>query len=89
MLDIMTGDREDMEHEYALNMDESRLPRIDETGQSFYPKALVELVHSCLRPLPDDRIGIKDLCNRIDEEVKELCKAELSEEDKFRFQLDV
>jgi hypothetical protein len=85
----MSGVREDIEYEYTLDMDESRLPRIDEMGQKFYPKALVKLVHGCIRRLPDDRIGIKELCNRIDEEVKELCKAKLSKEDKARFQFDI
>ena len=85
MIDLMTEDRDDIEREYKLNMDESRLPRIDEAGQKFYPKALVELVHSCIRRLPDDRIGIKELCNRIDYEVRGFCFAELSQGDKARF----
>jgi hypothetical protein len=35
--------------------------------------------------LPEDRIGAKELCDCIGEEVKDLCQAELSEEDRSRF----
>jgi hypothetical protein len=71
--------------DFTLDMDESRLPRIKEAGQRYYPKALVDLIHSCVQRLPEQRIGAKELCDRIEEEVKDLRQAELSEEDKSRF----
>ena len=70
---------------FTFDMDDSRLPRIKEAGQAYYPKALVDLIHSCVRRWPDQRIGAKELCERIDEEIKDLFQAQLSEEDASRF----
>lgn len=71
--------------DFTLDMDESRLPRIKEAGQKYYPKALIDLIHSCVQRVPEQRTGAKEHCDRVDEGVKDLCQAELSEEDKSRF----
>ena len=70
---------------FEFGIDEaSQIPRVDGTARGFYPAAMIELIHACIRLHPKDTIGVKELCRRINEEVKDLCMAELTDADKAR-----
>ena len=71
---------------YDFGVDEDQYPNLDRwTEKKHYPDGLIDLIHRCIRKWPEDRIGVKELCRRIEEEVKDLRLAELSEEESARF----
>ncbi len=85
MIDLINDGVGGAKDRYSFDMDESRMQRINEDGRRYYSETLVDLIHRCVQRLPKDRIDVKELCERIDEAVKDLSQTVLSEEDKERF----
>lgn len=84
MFDLMTGlvapDRN-----YDFSDAKSEFPKIGGIHKKQYPAALVKLVLRCVRKWPLDRIEVKELCRRIEEEVKDIRSRGPSAEDHERF----
>ena len=85
MADLLTS-AVDADTSFDFGVEDDKYPKIDRgPAKEHYPDVLLELIHSCVRKWPQDRIGVKELCRRIEEEVRDLRQAELSEEENARF----
>lgn len=85
LLDL--GDQMTTYQQYELFMPKADLPKMQKFARAYYPEKLVHLIERCIQRLPSERIRVEELCACIEREVKELSRAELSEDDRWRFPL--
>lgn len=84
--EIMTnGDMATKEKQWAFNKRVNAIPQVTGDALKHFPKALVDLVHRCIVRLPKNRIGIEELCERIEKEARDLRRTPLTAHERVRF----